>query len=111
MIILSIVGLSVTMNTMGSLQYAKFTEANHVASSLAISKMEELAAIDAADLDSSDNLTESSVSWPGFNFTFTRTTTITINSDSSRTVDIVVASNDAPLPTTVNFSTTFALWE
>lgn len=110
-VILAIITMGVTSSMVGALKFSKFTEANHIASSLAISKMEELAAYAASDLGPSMNETENSVTWPGTNFTFTRTTTIVINSDKSRTATVQVASNNSSLPTQTDFSTTFAVWE
>jgi type II secretion system protein I len=111
MAILAIMSLAVMKNSTGALRFSKFIESNHVASTLAISKMEEFAAINAVNLTSSLNETEDEVEWPGHNITFTRTSTIVVNSDNSRTVNIVVTSNHGILPTSVTFANTFALWE
>lgn len=98
-------------NLMVALRTAKHTEVNYAANTLAISKVEELAAVDVSALDSSYNGTESSVSWNDLNITFTRVTTVTVNADSSRTLSVDVSSNSDSVPTSVNFTTTFALWE
>lgn len=111
MLLVAILSLAVGQNTVMALKVAKFTEANHAASSLAISKIEELAAIDTLNLDSSYNSTETSLAWESTNLTFTRTVTVTTNADDSRTVRVVVTSNNSTIPTTVDFSTSFALWE
>lgn len=111
MLLIVIMGLAVASNTAGALRVAKYTELNHAASSLAISKVEELAAIDAVDLNSSFDQIEEDVEWPELNITFTRTTTITVNADGSRRVDVNVTSNASTMPTSVDFATTFALWE
>lgn len=110
-LLISVLSMAVAMNTMMALKVAKFTEANHAASSLAISKIEELAAVDTVNLDSSYDQTESSLTWGNTNMTFSRSVTVTVNADDSRTVDVTVASVNMVIPTTVNFSTTFALWE
>jgi prepilin-type N-terminal cleavage/methylation domain-containing protein len=109
--ILAIISLGVTKNLVAALRTAKFTELNHAASSLAISKVEELAAVDVNSLDSSYSGTESAVSWTGLNISFTRQTTVTVNADESRTVAVVVSSNNPRMTTSVDFSTTFANWE
>lgn len=110
-LVMAIISLGVAKNLIGALSTAKFTEVNHAASSLAISKMEELASIDVSLLDTSYNGTESAVVWPGLSISFTRDTTVTVNADDSRRVDVVVTSNSNKVPTSVEFATTFASWE
>jgi len=110
-IIIAIITMGVAGSTIAAMKYAKFTEANHIASSLAISKMEELASRTASELDSSDSETEDAVTWPGTDFTFKRVTTVAVNADNSRRVEIVVSTNNAPIPTSAKFGTTFAVWE
>jgi type II secretory pathway pseudopilin PulG len=110
-LLIAIIAMGVTSSTIAALKFAKFTEANHIASSLAISKMEELAALSAGDLTTSLSGTEDDVTWPDTNLTFTRVTTITVNSDNSRHVSISVSSDNSPIPTTATFASTFAVWE
>jgi len=110
-LILAVISLAVSSNLIAALRTAKFTQVNHAASSLAISKVEELAAIDTLNLDASYNATETSVAWPDFNINFTRTVVVTVNADESRTIDVTVVSNADKVPTTVEFTTTFAMWE
>ena len=111
MLILSVMSLGVAMNTLGALRTAKFTEINHAASTLAISKMEEFAAMNVSALSSSLDATETAVTWSDFQTTFTRTSIITENADDSRTVNVTVSSNNPKLATTVEFETTFVDWE
>ncbi|MCB0320753.1 MAG: hypothetical protein KDD60_07475, partial [Bdellovibrionales bacterium] len=81
-VIMAIAGIS---NLVVALRTSKLTEVNHAATSLAISKVEQLASIDVLDLDAGDGGTENSVTWSDFTFTFTRVTTVTVNADNSRT--------------------------
>lgn len=109
--LLGLISLGITQSLTTSLAVAKLTEVHFAASSLASSHMEELAAIDFASLNSGYNETGTIVTTPGLNMTFSRDTTITINPDNSRTVTVTVTSNHDGLPTRVNFTSTFALWE
>lgn len=110
-VLMALLGLGVTNSAISSLRFSKYMETHHVASSLAISKMEEIGALDTTDIDDDLDVTEGTVTWPGLSFTFTRTVAVTVNGDNSRTVDITVTSNDAPIPASVNFASTFAEWE
>ena len=110
-VLLGLMAGAAISNLIVALKTAQLTEVNFAANSLAISKVEELAAIDVDILDSSYNSTESSVSWGDLNISFTRTTTVTVNADSSRTINVEVSSVGSNVPTTVDFTTTFALWE
>lgn len=110
-VLMSIIAVAIIMNLVVALRTAKITEVNHAASTLAVSKMEELASIDTLNLDDSYDAVENNVAWGDFNFTFTRTTSITVNADNTRSVDVTVSSNSTNVPSTVSFSTTFALWE
>ncbi len=110
-LIMAVISLGIAQNLIGALRTAKFTEVNHAASSLAISKMEELAAIDVSALNASHSSSESSVTWPGLDISFSRDTTVVVNADESRTVDVTVTSNSSKVSTSVDFSTTFATWE
>jgi len=110
-VVLSIVAVAITSNLFVALRTAKTTEVNHAVSTLASSKMEELSAISAIDLNPSFSGVEANVTWPDLNFTFTRTTVVTINSDQSRSATVTVSSNHPSLKSTVSFKTNFALWE
>lgn len=109
--LIMVVSMGIASNTIGALHIAKKTEINFLASNLALSKIEDLAAYDVAELDSSFNAVESEVTTEGTALTFTRTTVVSINADSSRTIDVTVSSNSTVIPTAVDFSTTFSLWE
>lgn len=112
MLIISVISIGVHTSTVGALYTAKKTEINHAATSLVISKVEELSAIETKDLTAADGGTESNVAWPAYtNLDFTRVTTIVVNADQSRTVTVSVSSNSTYIPTTVEFTTTFAVWE
>lgn len=110
-LIIGVIGLGINMNAISSLQLVKYTELNYIASNLALSKIEELAAQDPVNLDSSDNSVESSVSSSATEITFQRTTTIVVNGDDSRTITVQVQSNSSAVPTQAQFSTTMAVWE
>lgn len=110
-VLLAIMAAAGISNLIVALKTAKYTEVNFAANSLAISKVEEISAIDVGSLDASYNEVESEVIWSDLALTFTRTTTIQINGDDSRTVDVSVVSNSPDVVTNVNFSTTLALWE
>jgi len=73
--------------------------------------MEELAALNVTSITNALNDTETAVVWADFQTTFTRTTTVVVNADNSRSVTVEVSSNSLKIPTTVDFSTTFANWE
>ena len=110
-ILLSVVALGMTLNLSTSLRIGKITEAHFAASTLASGHLEELSAVDTANLDASYNEVDTVVTFPNLAFDFYRTTTVVINADNSRTVSVSVNSGNAALPTTVTFSTTLALWE
>lgn len=111
MVLLSLVALGMTLNLSTSLRIGKITEAHFAASVLASGHLEELSAIDAADLDSSYNEVDTVVTFPNLSMDFLRDTTVVINPDDSRTVTVTVDSAHDGLPTSVTFSTTLALWE
>ena len=110
-LLLSVISLSVAINSLNAMRTAKFTEHNHAASSLAISKMEELASIDVSNLTAANSSTESSVTFGSLNTQFSRVATVTVNADNSRSITVEVSTVDAPIPTTVSFTTSFAEWE
>lgn len=110
-VILAVVSLALSRNTMASLRIMRLTEINNAASNLAVSKIEELAARDASDIDSSLSEAETSVNYPGMNVTFSRTTTVVVNADNTRTINVEVRSNHEGLPTSVSFSTGLSVWE
>lgn len=109
-VLLSIITLGLTSAAISALKFGQFTELNQIASSLAISKMEELASQSAVDLNAGTT-TEDLVPWPDTKFTFKRVTSVVVNSDQSRTVHTKVSSNDGPFSTSSDFTTTFAVWE
>lgn len=109
MLLIAIISMAVMRNTTGALWASKLTEVNHIASSLAISKAEELAAQEAQNIAATAT-TETNLTHAGSNITFTRTTTVTVNADNSRDIVIVVSSENPNVPTTVTFQTTFVPW-
>lgn len=109
--LLSLSGLAISNSAIHAFQSLKFVELNHVANILAISKMEEIAARDTVEIDTSLNGIESSVEWADLEITFSRSTDVTVNADGSRSVVISVSTNDQVYATTVRFQNTFALWE
>lgn len=106
-----IASLALVNSFVTSMRVAKLTEVHYAASTLAASRIEEMAAIDVSSLSSSNNSSEPILVYPGMNISFSRQTTITINADNSRTVAVQVSSNSEVLPTTVSFGTTLARWE
>ena len=111
LLIIAIMSLGVMKNSVVAMRASKLTELNHAASSLAISKIEELAAIDTQNLDATFSATETDVAWGGVETTFTRVTSVVVNANDSRDVSVTVSSNSSLLPTTVAFETTFVPWE
>jgi Tfp pilus assembly protein PilV len=109
--LLAISGLAISMNSIMALKTLKFVELNHIASTLAISKLEEFASIDAADISPAMNETEPAVVWPDSLITFHRTSTVVVNADQSRTVTVAVSNNETPMNTSVELENTFAVWE
>ncbi|MDD2942497.1 MAG: prepilin-type N-terminal cleavage/methylation domain-containing protein [bacterium] len=111
-LVIAVISMAIMKNTVTALSSAKLAEVNHAASSLAISKMEELSSVDTRVLDASYNGVELAVAWPDLNgITFERSTTVTVAADESRKVEVIVTSNSAKLPTSVMFDTTFVPWE
>lgn len=110
-VLVALVSLCLSSNTVSSLYIAKKTHTNYLASNLALSKVEELAAFEPVNLDSSYNSFESGLSVVGTKITFSRTTTIVVNADDSRTITVKVLSETLKIPTKVDFTTTFAVWE
>ncbi|MDC0357211.1 type II secretion system GspH family protein [Oligoflexia bacterium] len=110
-VIASLAATGVALSLSTALKVEKLTEVHLAASTLASSKIEQLASIDPLNLDATDNSTETAVTFPGLNMTFTRTVTVTVNVDDSRTLAVDVSSNNDGIPSTVDFVTTFALWE
>lgn len=108
--IAGIASLGLMNSFVTSLRVAKLTEVNYAASTLAASKMEELAAIDVSVLSAANNATET-LTEDGLNVSFTRTAAITVNADQSRTISVQVTSNSTMLPANVSVSTTLSAWE
>lgn len=111
MVLLAIAGMGVTMSMSTAMKTAKYTEYNHIASSLAVSKLELLAAVNVNFLTTAQAGTESAVAWPNSSVTFRRVTTVVVNADNSRSVTVSVSPNDANYAMTVSFSNQYALWE
>lgn len=111
LLLMGIIGMMFASSFTTGLRVATITAANHAASCLATSRMEELAAVDTLDLDSSYNENAVSVSWPDISFPFARTTQVITNADNSRTITVSVSSTNSAVPTSVSFSTTLAMWE
>jgi Tfp pilus assembly protein PilV len=107
----SVYGLMVTQGNVISLKMFQSTEVSRIASSLAISQMESVSSHNVSELDSSYNTTEEEVIWPGSNITFTRVTTVTLNADKSKTIDVIVSSNNAVFSKSIELSTSVAQWE
>lgn len=108
----AIMGAAVASNLSTSLKSGISFELNYAAVSLANSKMELLAATSASSLDSSDNSTETNLTYPNIQSTFTRTTSIVVNSDQSRTVTVTVATSaGSALPTSVTEVSTYSIWQ
>ncbi|MCB0360286.1 MAG: type II secretion system protein, partial [Bdellovibrionales bacterium] len=88
LLIIAIMSLGVMKNSVVAMRASKLTELNHAASSLAISKIEELAAIDTQNLDATFSATETDVAWGGVETTFTRVTSVVVNANDSRDVSV-----------------------
>lgn len=108
--ILAVMSAGVYGSMRMSLRTTKLVEYNHIASCLASSKMEEVAAINVNFIVATST-TEANVVWPGVTETFTRVTTIVVNADNSRTVTVTVSANNPNLSTSVQFTNILALWE
>ncbi len=111
MVLASLITVGIALNMATALKVGKLTEAHFAASTLANSHIEELAAVDALDLDASYNETDTQVTFPGLNINFNRSTQVVVNADNSRTITVSVTSTHAGIPTFARFSTTLALWE
>ena len=111
MVILSVVSLALSKNTIASLHIIKLTEVNYAASNLAVSKVEELAARNPIDLDDSFDDTENAVTTADLDITFTRVTDVTVNADDTRIVHVTVTSNSSVVNTTADFETSLSVWE
>lgn len=107
----SIMGAAVASNLTSALKSGARFDLNYAANSLANSKLELLAATSAGSLDSSDNATETGLTYPNLDSTFTRATAITVNSDSSRTAVVTVTASNITIPTSVTQTSTFAIWQ
>ncbi len=107
----TIVSLGLAGNTIGAIRIVKKTTVNYAASNLALSKIEQFAALDPTDLDESMSGVENAVTVPGLGISFQRETTVVSNADDTKTVTVVVKSNSRAVPTKAEFRTTFAHWE
>ena len=110
-VLVAIISLALSRNTMASMKIMRLTEINNFASNLAVSKIEEIASRASSEIDSSLDEVESNVSFPNTDITFRRTTTVTVNGDDTRTITVDVASNSSVIPTSVTFSTGLSVWE
>jgi prepilin-type N-terminal cleavage/methylation domain-containing protein len=108
-LLIGIVSMAVAVNTINALSVAKKTHINYLASNLALSKVEQLAAYEASQL-SALSTTETHLTTAGTDLTFKRTTTIVKNSDNSRTITVRVDSESAAVPTHVTFTSTLSVW-
>lgn len=111
MVLLAIVSISLQLGFTTSLAVAKMTEVHNAASSIAAGRIESIAALDPANITTSFNESNTAVTWPGLELSFQRSTTVVVNADNSRTVTVQVASVSENLPASVEFTTTFAVWE
>jgi Tfp pilus assembly protein PilV len=111
MSLFGIYGLLVTQGNVMTLKMFQSTEMTRIASSLAVSKMESVSSHNVAELNDSFNETEDEVVWPGTPVTFKRTTTVETNADNSRTIKVIVNSNNAIFSKNVELTTTVAQWE
>ncbi len=111
LLIAGVMSMGIVRSVSTALQTSKITEFNHIANSLASTKIEELATIPVPDLDSSFNATETNVSWPHFGCSFTRQTTVVVNADESRSVTVNVTSNSDYAPTNLELKTIFSKWK
>ncbi len=109
-LLLGIMSTGVSKSVVMALKTSTYTEYNHIATSLAVSKMEELASINVTSIGALHSV-EDEVAWPSFNSTFERETVIVINPDESRTITVTVTSNNSYAPTSVQFTNRFAKWE
>lgn len=109
--VVSIIAIGINLSAISSLRIAKKTEVNYMASNLALSKVEDLAAVDPSELDDTYDTTETGLGVTGMDFTFRRVTDITVNGDDSRTVTVLVTSENSAIPTQSDFTTRFSLWE
>lgn len=110
-LIIAVMSLGILSNILMALRSDKLIEVNQAAYNLALSKVEQLAAIKPSQLDASDNQSETGVTVSGMNVTFARTTQVTVNADNSRTIQVDVSSERAKIDTSVSYTTTFAVWE
>jgi Tfp pilus assembly protein PilX len=111
LVLITIVGVSLSWSVLTSLVAMKKVEMNNAASGLAISKIEELAAVEVSHLNNTYSAAESAVLVDGIDISFTRITEVQVNADNSRTVAVTVSSNSSTVPTEVSMSSRFALWE
>ena len=109
--ILTIVGFGISMSLVTGIRVHKHTQINYAARSLAVSRLEEYAAIETTELDDNYDDSETGITTAGTTITFARVTNVTVNSDDSRTVEVTVSSENHLIDTSVNFVTTFAVWE
>lgn len=110
-LIIAIMSLGILSNILMALRSDKLIEINQAAYNLALSRVEQFAAIKPSELDASDNSSETALTVAGLNISFSRTTTVTVNADNSRTITVDVQSESNNFDTGVNYSTTFAVWE
>jgi type II secretory pathway pseudopilin PulG len=110
-LLLGVVSMAIAVNTVNALHVAKKTHINYLASNLALSKIEQLAAYEASRLEESAGGTETGLTTAGTQLTFKRITTITVNDDRSRTISVRVESESPVVTTHVTFTSTFSVWD
>lgn len=104
----AIIGLAVTHSTILSLDVTSKNIHSSAASQLAIETLEQYSTVSPNTLSNANNTFESDLDFEGMSFN--RTVSISINSDRSRTVQVVVASNNQKVDTSVSMENTYALW-
>lgn len=109
--IIASMSLGILSNILMALHSDKLVEVNQAAYNLALSKVEQFAAIKPSQLDASDDQSETGVAVSGMNITFARSAQVTVNADNSRTIQVDVSSERSNLATSVSYTTTFAVWE
>lgn len=107
-VLLSIVPLGLTYSTILSYKTIHRNERHSLASQLALDRMEDLAAMNPANLSNALDEVENNLIVE--NASFTRVTDVTLNPDNSRTVTVTVTGNDPSLGGRATVTSTFALW-
>lgn len=110
-----LVGLAaggIASHTILALKLSSRLELSQAAHALALSKAEQLSAINTSQLNSSYDLVETDLSAAGHpRITFSRTTTISANSDGTKTVNVEVSTENSPQEVSTEYITRWAPWE